>query len=761
MAETYSAGIVTAYGAAVRGGYTGTYEEFCAEQASFAENAKQVGEDRAAMETLAAQFSDTTVPAAVQTVQDAGTAQIQAVESASETEQQQIALAGEAQETRVTQAGDDQVDAVEEAGATQVGNVNTAGTTQVNAVQAKGQEVIDSIPDDYSELSGEVSDLKSAFDDLLEDEVNTPVSATWAQGRVQAGAGGVLSETESTTFANTNFILMSKSATITIASGYKIFAWKCAYNEFGHPGYQVTSAWTESSASYTYDADNPYLIMNVMKANSSTITAVEAAAAVFISCTEESPFALKVNTYTGAVNVRAYGALGEGGNYTTEITNAITDCPTNGVLYFPAGTYVVNNMALKSNMTIVGEGKATIIKLEASQPDGSNCCAVNNVHDVSICNISFDGNRLNEQSGGASYDAGFNGVHIRTAYNVLLDRVYSYNNGYHGCIVTDSHDITIRNGEFHDNGYRPIHGHSNVKNVRVESNACWNNGLGFDEGSGMQESGFDAVFFFDEIENLAICNNHIFDVNTNACIELGGDVLGTGSASSGILVADNILETKGTASGIRLLGRGISSVNIVGNSIDGCQYGIYFYDTASTADGLNRDIVVTGNTIQNATDIGIIFAYAYSHVVISNNTIPGVALIAISINGQHDIIIQGNTITGFKNGINITNAARINIANNIMETTANDTTYGINIAGSAQSDILIQSNTICDYKNGIQVGGTDRVNIANNLIRAVRTGSPADAGILAYNTSSYVYILYNFCSKRIANLSTNGITLPA
>ena len=32
MAETYSAGIVTAYGAAVRGGYTGTYEEFCAEQ---------------------------------------------------------------------------------------------------------------------------------------------------------------------------------------------------------------------------------------------------------------------------------------------------------------------------------------------------------------------------------------------------------------------------------------------------------------------------------------------------------------------------------------------------------------------------------------------------------------------------------------------------------------------------------------------------------------------------------------------------------
>jgi len=36
---TYNAGIVTAYGAAVQGGYTGTYEQFCTMQAHFAENA--------------------------------------------------------------------------------------------------------------------------------------------------------------------------------------------------------------------------------------------------------------------------------------------------------------------------------------------------------------------------------------------------------------------------------------------------------------------------------------------------------------------------------------------------------------------------------------------------------------------------------------------------------------------------------------------------------------------------------------------------
>lgn len=38
----YPAGVVTAYGAAVRGGYTGTYAEFCQQQANFAVNAQAV-----------------------------------------------------------------------------------------------------------------------------------------------------------------------------------------------------------------------------------------------------------------------------------------------------------------------------------------------------------------------------------------------------------------------------------------------------------------------------------------------------------------------------------------------------------------------------------------------------------------------------------------------------------------------------------------------------------------------------------------------
>ena len=39
MSKTYSAGIVTAYGAAKRAGYQGTYEDFCRQQAQYAESA--------------------------------------------------------------------------------------------------------------------------------------------------------------------------------------------------------------------------------------------------------------------------------------------------------------------------------------------------------------------------------------------------------------------------------------------------------------------------------------------------------------------------------------------------------------------------------------------------------------------------------------------------------------------------------------------------------------------------------------------------
>ena len=66
----------------------------------------------------------------------------------------------------------DGIEDIQAEGTTQVGNVNTAGTTQVGAVQAKGEEVLNSIPADYSTLSGDVTGLKSAISDVQESLTN-------------------------------------------------------------------------------------------------------------------------------------------------------------------------------------------------------------------------------------------------------------------------------------------------------------------------------------------------------------------------------------------------------------------------------------------------------------------------------------------------------------------------------------------------------------------------------------------------------------
>lgn len=184
MAETYSAGVVTAYGAAVRGGYTGTYEEFCAEQAGFAENAAAVAQAKADVETMqgqveqaAATFTGTTVPAAVATVQEAGAAQVQAVQSEGTMQAAAVETVGAQQTAAVGAAGSDAVDAVEAAETAATDAVTAAQTAAVQAVQTesaaqqaavqdKGEEVLASIPADYTALSRGVVSVSNRADVL-------------------------------------------------------------------------------------------------------------------------------------------------------------------------------------------------------------------------------------------------------------------------------------------------------------------------------------------------------------------------------------------------------------------------------------------------------------------------------------------------------------------------------------------------------------------------------------------------------------------
>jgi hypothetical protein len=138
----YSAGIVTAYGSAVRAGYTGTYEDFCRQQAGYAENAQAVEQ--------AKQTAVSASQTANQAKQDAQTASTTAQQSA-QSAQGSAQSAGQSAQDAQTAKNNAQTYA-QSASA-------SAGSAQQSAQSA--QAVLESIPEDYSDLAEDVDKLKA------------------------------------------------------------------------------------------------------------------------------------------------------------------------------------------------------------------------------------------------------------------------------------------------------------------------------------------------------------------------------------------------------------------------------------------------------------------------------------------------------------------------------------------------------------------------------------------------------------------------
>ena len=240
MAETYSAGVVTAYGAAVRGGYTGTYEEFCAEQAKFAENAAAVAQAKEDVETMqgqveqaAATFTGTTVPAAVTTVQEAGAAQVQAVQDEGTMQAAAVETVGAQQKAAVKAAGSDAVDAVETAETAATDTVTAAQTAAVQAVQAesttqqaaiqtKGEQTIASIPADYTALTEEVNDVKSALNFARDGQDSFFLHGVFAVGGLTSS--GVFDPTRTNRVSSASqqdTIVFDRDITVNCADGFR------------------------------------------------------------------------------------------------------------------------------------------------------------------------------------------------------------------------------------------------------------------------------------------------------------------------------------------------------------------------------------------------------------------------------------------------------------------------------------------------------------------------------------------------------------
>jgi len=419
------------------------------------------------------------------------------------------------------------------------------------------------------------------------------------------------------------------------------------------------------------------------------------------------------------INVMDYGAKGDGVTDDTDaIASAIKVCQPGGTVFIPGGKYIIKNIACKSDISIKGEGRATVLSFDDNVTPPStksyNCLTVKNVSNVYISDLTMDGNRTNNSASSSVVDAddSFNCIAIIHSDHVVIDNVWGHSAGYHGVIMVDAHHIEVKNSKFWDNGFRPIHGHSTVNDVKIINNEVWANGQGFE---GVGHSAYDAIYFFDDVHRLEISDNYIHDSTNIGGIQIGGNYVGDGDPSSDIMIVGNIIKNRNLEDdtkskyGIHIMGDCVTNLSILNNSITGDR-GIFMNNYHDR--GANKNVSIIGNTIYNCKTYGIYVTEAYYDCIVSNNQIVGGTQAGIQIEKNEKLTITGNVVVDYERGIHIKNGTDVVISNNVVE-------------------------------------------------RRGQSAPTLNASIKADETNTNVWMIYNIVGIAVINSGTGAVTLPS
>jgi hypothetical protein len=165
-------------------------------------------------------------------------------------------------------------------------------------------------------------------------------------------------------------------------------------------------------------------------------------------------------------DVMRYGATGDGvTDDSTGIQAAIdaAEAAGGGIVYLPTGTYIAENLTLKTTVHLLGAGiEATVVKLKAGSTDpvfsgddfGSlwNTNSTAGIHSWSIRDLTIDGNKANAAGGGRGievYGYGYelNRIVIRDCASDGLHSLWSDDAGAPG---PNSMEARLVNVEIHE-----------------------------------------------------------------------------------------------------------------------------------------------------------------------------------------------------------------------------------------------------------------------------------------------------------------------
>ena len=408
------------------------------------------------------------------------------------------------------------------------------------------------------------------------------------------------------------------------------------------------------------------------------------------------------------VSVKDYGAVGNGMvDDTIAFQDAIDGLAAKGGgdIIVPEGTYILQPIFLKSKVNIIGENRDTVIlKLSDEAPDDyTRLINIENVNNIKIQSITFDGNYQNHPNGIEHMHS----IFVWDSEHILIDNNRLINAVADGISISGSTEtsdyVMISNNILKDNH------RSNIVLEQVNHLRIFNNISTSDVGRpALHFEPWEEMSFYD-----AKIWNNTFTSNTEGyCVQLEG---GQGS------------------------GNFYHEVEFYGNTIN-CPTGQFLvmetkgakiHDNKMNISSIfvwikNEDLNIYNNEIQSQNGITIegTWGMLSKRTVISDNTIKTSGYGLHIIAGSQDTKITGNMFTGTgSTGVSFF-ASETDITNTIVsDNTFKNFDYGIytdyNYYDNKHIDgLVVQGNIFTNFSEFVLYikGTTQNVTMNKNVV---------------------------------------------
>lgn len=398
------------------------------------------------------------------------------------------------------------------------------------------------------------------------------------------------------------------------------------------------------------------------------------------------------------VNVKDFGVTGDG---TTDdapnIKKAADSLTSGGILYFPAGTYMVSRINASvadcinlnyNGITLMGAGKGiTTIKMIAGQETFTRVIGAQSKSNITISNLTIDGNKANQTVGFEQQ----HGILLENCPTSLIQNVESINTrGDNIYLFGDCRDSWVLNCSVKDGERVGVHAQT-VKNCTIM-------GLHYNSSTGSCGIKSELDGSGPQLEGLTIIGSTF----KSAGASISGIILGGFSASGKC--------TQVSISGCIFNGTLASAVvyiftdylSVSGCIVTGAKEGIVdvSYNDAYGYTGC-KNISITNNVLQGltgGTNTYGISAYNTTGLVIANNLIKDSAVaqgIRVIHSTKFDVnsnIILGNTITSA--GISVGECVYGIVQGNTVEVSSSAAGYGLSNDTYPATKIKFINNTV-------------------------------------------------------------------